>query len=102
MNLNDVVDNIGNYADALAIYAAPRPRWAASSRAVVLTEPADGSLPPAATGLTYLMEVARAKEVLTVWRRCRPGVDPSTDELCEAIIYYARPDAHEPIFEDAV
>ena len=100
MNLRDVIENLSKYTDTLAIYAAPR--WEPSSRALVVAEPDDGSLPRTASGLTYFMEVSQAREVADVWRRCRPGVEPSANDLCEAMLYYARHDAHEPVFEDAV
>jgi len=101
MRFRDVVQRLDAYRDELVIYAAARPSWQLDSRALVVLEPADESHPRLATGLTYLMQVARAKEVVAVWRRCRPGTVPTIDDLCDAILYYARHDAHEPVFDDA-
>ena len=102
MNLRDLLHNIDDYADHLVIYASPKPRWSAASPVRVTAEPADGSLPRDAVGFTYLMEVVRAKRVLTVWRHCRAGAVPTGDDMCEAVVYFARHDAHLPAFEAAV
>lgn len=59
-------------------------------------EPESGGVPNEAAGMEYLLEVFLAQEVAEVWRRWRPGREPTEDELCQAVIYYAENDAYLP------
>lgn len=102
MNLRNILRSLHDYPEHLVIYASPTPRWSAASPVRVIAEPADGSLPPDAAGLTYLMAVYQAQRVIDIWRECRPGLEPSDDDLCDAVVYYARHDAHLPALETAV
>ena len=64
------------------------------SDAVVCMEPDEGGDPP---GLSYLLEVSLARNVLRVWTRWRGGRQPSLEEAAKAVIYYAQQDAYEPL-----
>jgi hypothetical protein len=68
---------------AATIYAA-KP-WSEDARAVVAVEPEDGSIPSAAAGLDYFLEVDIALEAARVSRaRTR----------FERVVYYAKNDAY--------
>jgi hypothetical protein len=94
MTLGEILDSLDALDEDLTIYApAGRPLTVASP-AVTAMEPDDGSMPPAAVGLTYLIEVYLAKEALTSWSEWRGGRVPTTAERVEAISYYADNDAY--------
>ena len=63
------------------------------SEAMVCVEP-EGVGEPA--GLTYLLEVSLARDVLDVWTNWRNGRRPTAEEAARAVISYARHDAYEP------
>ena len=67
------------------------------ARAIVAAEPEDGSVPPVAAGLTYLVEVGAAKEAIEVWRMWRPGQMTTLDDKLASVTYYAQNDAWLPI-----
>jgi hypothetical protein len=90
----DVVGRLDELDGTLAIYAAPR--WRPGSATVVAPEPADGSQPPEAAGMTFLTSVAAARRAVAARSAWLPGRPPSPAEQCEAIIYYAIYDAFEP------
>jgi hypothetical protein len=91
----EIVDRIDQHDDAHAIYAAPH--WSSASRAVVVAEPADGSSPEGVKGMTYLLGVGLAKEIVRAQRALSPGREPSVEAKCRAIIYYAVYDTSEPV-----
>ena len=93
MTLRDLLADLSPHRGSRAIYVA-RP-WAPESAAVVVDELEDGSVPDAARGMTYLTTVSEARRALEERRVRRP--DESIDDLCEAVIYYARYDACEPL-----
>jgi hypothetical protein len=69
---------------------AARP-WTRDSDAARLAEPDDGSAP---SGLAYLLEVALVHDVAEVWSSWRGGRRPTTEELADAVIHYAKHDAY--------
>jgi hypothetical protein len=86
-----VIARLGEFHDGETIYAeAPTP----TARAVVAAEPHDGSVPAAAAGLDYLLEVEAAREAIDVWRFWRAGRAPSLDEKVDAVLYFAVEDAY--------
>ena len=93
MTLQDLLADLSRHRGSRAIYVA-RP-WAPGSEAAVVDEPEDGSIPPEAAGMTYLTTVGEARRALD--ERCARRPDESIEELCEAVIYYARYDACEPL-----
>ena len=97
MTLQDVLADLESADEDLTIFAEGGPDANPSSRAVVALETDDGQVPPEASGLDYLLEVAEAREVLSVWRDWRGGREPSAAEKCEAVIHYAKHDAYLPV-----
>jgi len=94
VTLREVISRLHDFSDDETIYAeAASP----TARAVVAREPEDGATPEAAQGLTYLLEVALAREAIEVWRRRRPARTPSLDDQVEAVTYYAENDAWLPV-----
>ena len=67
------------------------------SDAMVLSEDPIDLAPPSAPGLTYLLAVETAKEVLAVWSSWRGGRTPDPNEAVTAIVHYALNDAYRPI-----
>lgn len=100
--LADLLNEIDSLDDNLTIYASKEPRWTGSSRSVACREPDDGSVPPEAEGLNYMLEVDRAKDAIRVWREWRVNAVPALIDKCEAVIYYATHDAYLPPSRDPV
>ncbi len=93
--LADVIAHLDELDDALTIYAAPR--WRAASPTCATWEPADGSLPPSAAGMTFMLDVPTAKRAVAMRRGWRPGRTLSLADKCDAIIYFAIYDESEPL-----
>jgi len=93
VTLRDVVARLEEFADEETIYAESA---SPTARAVVAAEPRDGSVPPSAAGLTYLLEVDAAREAIDVSRAWRPGRAPTLDDQVAAVTYYAENDAWLP------
>lgn len=93
MTLREVISRLDEFADDATIYAEAA---TATARAVVSMEPEDPSLPSAAEGLTYLLEVATAREAIDVWEAWRPGQTPTLDDKLTVVTYYAENDAWLP------
>lgn len=91
-SLLDVITELGSAQSGATIYAAVP--FAPESAAIVQDEPDDGSTPE---GLTYLLEVDLARNVLEVWSRWRSGKEPTPREAVRAIIFYGERDAYEPL-----
>jgi hypothetical protein len=54
----------------------------------------DGAPPE---GWRYLLEIVIAQEVVEVWSSWRGERTPTTEEACDAIVYYADNDAYQPV-----
>jgi hypothetical protein len=94
VTLREVIERLDQFGDDETIYAeSTRP----TARAVVAPEPDDGSVPPVAAGLTYLLEVAAAREAIDVWRAWRNGKAPTPNDELKAVTYYAENDAWLPV-----
>lgn len=96
MTLRELVDRLDQLDEELTLYAVGGPDASPDSPATAAREPEDGSLPPDAEAMDYLLEVADAQEVIDVWRKWRDGREPTADERCQAIVHYARNDAYLP------
>ena len=94
MILREVIDRLDEFDDDETIYAASA---GATARAVVAAEPEDGSVPPVAAGLTYLLEVTAAREAIEVWANWRQGQEPTLNDKLAAVTYYAQNDAWLPV-----
>ena len=78
------------------------PEWGPNSLAVVREVPEDGSMDPVeAEGhvLSYLLGVEAAEDAMEVWSAWRGGRQPTPEELCEAVVFYALHDAYLPTEE---
>jgi hypothetical protein len=90
--LLDVISALASADPEATIYAAVP--ITPGSTAMVCVEPEDGGSP---AGLSYLLEVDIAREVLGVWARWRGGKEPTPEEATQAIIHYGEHDAYEPV-----
>ncbi len=97
MRLADLLEQLDSFDDELVIYAEKNPNWSADSSAAVLPEPDDGRITGQMQGMSYLLEVFLAKEVLEVWSQWRDGRNSTALDKCEAVIYYAENDAYLPV-----
>jgi hypothetical protein len=90
--LRDVVQVLDQLDDDDVIYtdgASP------AARAEVVTDTSAEAAK--ATGLTYFLEVALAKDAVAVWSEWRGATEPTTDDQLVAIAYYATHDAYLPL-----
>ena len=93
--LAELIERLDSLDVELTIYAEKNPDWSPHSNAVAWLE--DDSDPIVdADGLSYLLEVELAKEVIEVWSAWRDERQPTIEEKCEAIIFYAEHDAYLP------
>jgi hypothetical protein len=95
MTLADVIREIERFDADLAIYAAPP--WTPRSTALVLAEPGDGSLPELARGMTFVMRIGLARRAIAGRKSWRPDLAITAEQLCDAVLYYARFDEEEPL-----
>jgi hypothetical protein len=81
----------------LVIYTleADRSLWSCGSE-VLLVDNTIHDVTLAEQGMHYFMEVWVAQEVVEVWRRWSSTAEPTSDEKCEAVLYYAINDAYLP------
>ena len=87
VTLEEVIGRLDEFSGQHAIYAeAPKP----GARALVASD--DGE-----TDLSYLLEVALAREAVDVWRQWRPGRSPTLADEVAAVIHYAVYDAWLPM-----
>ncbi len=95
VTLSEIIKSIETLDDNLVIYAVKNPTWEMNSRAMLIEvdEFAEDD-PEVPCGMTYLLEINTAKEVLEVWRRWRDGKIPDETEKFNAIVYYAEKDAY--------
>jgi hypothetical protein len=52
-------------------------------------------------GMSRLLEVYLAKEVLQVWTEWRGGRQPSPEQRCRAVIWYFEKDSYIPVEADS-
>jgi len=96
-SLAAVLGALDEIDDDLTIYAA-RP-WHVASRAVVVNEPEDGSVPSEAAGMAYVLEVRLAREVIRVWSEWRGGATARDEDAVAAVLHYAQNDTYLPVKE---
>ena len=96
MTLAELMTQLDGLDDDLTIYAEKSPDWSVDSLAVALPEPEEGGVPAEARGMSYLLEVFLAKDVVEAWSGGRGGREPTAKERCDAVIYYAERDAYLP------
>jgi hypothetical protein len=102
MTLAEALQNLDSYPDDLTIWAPVRTDLAdltADTPVVVEHGPQDGSTSWRERGLSYVLEVDIAKDVLKVWGQWRGGTTPTVPQMCQAVIHYAKNDAFLPTAE---
>lgn len=90
--LGNVLRDLGELDGGLTIYVA-------SGRTIDLAIPAtlvDEETDDQPEGMAYLIEVHLAKDVIRVWKSWRDGQEPTREESCSAVVYYAKHDAYQP------
>lgn len=95
VTLRELLDRI-EAADQGTIYAEGGAGASPESPALVAREGDEPEPASRADRPGYLLEVSIAREVIQVWSEWRGGAEPTSDERCEAILYYARNDAYLP------
>lgn len=92
-HLRDIIARLEKLNDDDVICVEGRPSWTSASPAYLVHVPLD--LPPEDRRpiQDYFLEVFVARDVLEGWSLMRDGRQPSLDESCEALIYYALNDA---------
>jgi hypothetical protein len=84
--LGDVLEGLSAFDETLTIYAE-KP-WSCDSVAAVAPEGDRLS-----SGLSYLLEVSLAREVIETWTKWRSGRIPDRQQMCAAVVHYAIRDA---------
>jgi hypothetical protein len=90
MELKDAILSLSNLQDHTFIYVPEGDAELNATTPVMLA----GYEVPRPAGWRYFLEIPTAREVLEVWSSWRDNRVPSTDEACDAIIYYADHDAY--------
>ena len=97
MTLSEVLLALRELDGALTIFCEGGLSGDRSSRAIICEESESGAQTcPDDSGLTYLLEVDTAIEVIEVWSAWRDGRSPTPQERVEAVLYYAANDAFLP------
>jgi hypothetical protein len=91
--LAELIRRIDDLDDDATLFAA-RP-WSAGSDAASAVEDQE-SREAVEAGMSYLLEVSMAKEVVRTWGAWHGGRTPSTTEAVRAVIYYAEHDTYPP------
>ena len=97
MTLGEVLDRIDEFDEHDdVIYVEGTPEGASpSTRAAVFPIPEDDDAePPGAEGMSYVLEVDHAKDVIRVWSEWRGGRQPTTADKCEAVLHYSVNDSY--------
>jgi hypothetical protein len=106
MNLREVIQNIGSFDEEGSIFALKfNGKYSASSEAEVLEMSDDELQLPTAEvaeqrcpGKSYFLEVFLVKEFLEDWATNHNGKQPSIEEACDCLIYYAENDSYPEEF----
>ncbi|WP_112262448.1 hypothetical protein [Lentzea terrae] len=97
--LRELLDRLDELDDDVTIYAA-KP-WTCESAATAAVQHSPEMRAALASGMTYLLEVDLARDVLETWHEWRPGRTATSDDKCAAVIHYAEFDAYlEPDHTD--
>jgi hypothetical protein len=96
-SLRGIIAEIGSFTDEDTICAEDKPNWTAESLAYVIRIPKYTDLRSVGPIRDYFLEVFVARDVLEDWSALRHGRQPTIDEMCAALIYYALNDAQIPI-----
>jgi len=94
--LRNVVADLGSLTDEDFICAENGPSWTPDSPAYVIRIPQYADLREIGPVPDYFLEVFVARDVLQNWSALRQGRHPTIEEMCEALIYYAKYDSYLP------
>lgn len=95
-SLREITEQIESLTDEDFICAPGKPNWTAESPAYVIRIPEFTDLRSLGPISDYFLEVFTARDVLKNWSVLRDGKQPTLDERCQALIYYAQHDANVP------
>ena len=90
--LGDLLGGLDRIDDDLTIYVASGQPITLLVPAILVDEAAAG----APEGMTYLLEVHLARDVLRVWKEWRGGQKPTAEQACSAVAFYSSHDAYQP------
>jgi hypothetical protein len=93
VRLEQLVRELGEFGDELVLFAPAGSAVTSQTSIYLIDEEAEE--PPA--GTDYLLEVRTLKNVLKVWSAWRNGAKPTTEQACEAVLWYADHDAYQPV-----
>lgn len=91
--LSELIEKLDDFDDNSTIYAERNPEWSADSRAAIYLQSENGEIIDAPKDLSCFLEVYIAKEVIEEWKE-RCSRKPSTEDICNAVIYYAENDTY--------
>lgn len=92
--LATLLDQINTLSDDLTLYVADSSVVTAETAALAQPVSQDGTVP---AGFRYLLEVSLARETIEVWSDWRNGLEPTSSDKADAVIYYAKNDAYMPL-----
>ncbi|WP_189411527.1 hypothetical protein [Neogemmobacter tilapiae] len=92
MTLLDVIEKLEEFDVEATIYSCQP--WTPVSKTTVCNEPQTGGLPKEAVDLeaSYFLEIAIARDFVEDWLASQTN-RPTSAEMCQRIIQYARDDA---------
>ncbi len=90
--LREIISRIDSFTDEYWICAENGPHWTCDSAAWVIRIPDFTDLRAIGPIPDYFLEIPTAREVLSDWLAPRPDRDPTVDEMCDVLIYFATHD----------
>jgi hypothetical protein len=93
VDLIGLINVVNRLDDELTVYVPDIDIIEPSMRVILIDENLED--PPVA--MYYLLEVHLIKSVLRVWAAWRVGREPTNREACDAIAYYVKCDAYQPV-----
>jgi len=96
ITLADLIGRLDELPDDGILYAAASDGDRGVAEAAVVVVPLDVDPPTSVGGLTYLLEVSVAGDVLSTWSEWRNGAVPTLAERLEAISFYCKNDTYMP------
>jgi hypothetical protein len=96
ITLSDLLNRIDELPPEGIIYAAPSGGDPGVAEAAVVIVPLELEPPSSVGGLSYLLEVSVAGDVLRTWSAWRNGTVPTPAERLEAVSFYCENDSYLP------
>src|SRR5688572_27052951 len=95
--LIEVIQNLIAYEDEQVVFVFDQIENVTPSTPALIDSDESHPFDAAGPEPGYFLEVGTAKEVLGVWSDWRGGRTPDRIEAVEAVIYYAKNDAYQPL-----